>query len=108
MNIIYFLNLRGKIQEGRRIKYIGFCRRQNYNLGDCRMVEKTFVDKKIEFKKDFISYLDDDGTVKNQYVIIIENSACGVKFKFDSTDTKSIFIPLHRVLKIKSTGEQDG
>lgn len=64
------------------------------------------VDKNSNIEKDFISYLDDDDSVKNQHVIIIKKTDFGVKFKFNLDEDKTIFIPWHRVLKIKERGER--
>ena len=57
--------------------------------------------KKIVDVKDFISYLDDDGTKKDQYVVIQKINEFGVYFKFDNSDEQIIFMPMHRVLKVK-------
>lgn len=65
------------------------------------MVEKKIVEK------DFISYLDDDNTTKNQWVIIIKKDEYGVEFKFNSEEIQTIFIPWLRVLKIKQKGDKD-
>lgn len=63
--------------------------------------------KKIE-EKDFISYLDDDNTPKNQYAFIVEENDRGVIFKFNKEDSQTIFIPWIRVLKIKKKEVQHG
>lgn len=60
-------------------------------------------------EKDFVSYIDDDGKVKNQHVIIIEENSAGIRFKFKNNDWQSIFIPWHNINKIKRKEEvQDG
>lgn len=66
------------------------------------------VDKDFNSEKDFISYLDDDDSIKNQHVIIIKKTDFGVKFKFNPNEDKTIFIPWHRVLKIKEKGSSSG
>jgi len=65
------------------------------------MVDK----KKIVGEKDFISYLDDDGTKKDQYVIIQNKTEYGIYFKFEESDTQIIFMPMHRVFKTKEVGK---
>jgi len=60
------------------------------------MVDKNFVDQ-----KKFIAYLDDDGTQKNQWVIIISKDDFGIEFKYNLDEDQTIFIPWTRVLKIK-------
>lgn len=55
--------------------------------------------------KDFISYLDDDDTKKDKYVIIIKENEIGIEFKFDEEAEQIIFIPWNRVLKIKRRGQ---
>jgi len=57
-------------------------------------------------KKDFISFFDDNGEVKNKHVIIIKRDISGVEFKFEEEENKSIFIPMHRLLKIKEEKEK--
>jgi len=66
------------------------------------------VNKKVDGIKDFISYLDDDGTTKNQHIIIISKDDFCVEFKFDKDDIQTISIPWHRVLKIKEKGDENG
>jgi len=68
------------------------------------MVEKAKkVNKYSDNKsnKSFISYLDDDSLKKDQYVIILNKDVNGVTFKFNVDETKTIFIPFFRILKIK-------
>lgn len=60
-----------------------------------------------EVDKDFISYLDDDGKKKDQFIIIILETQIGVEFKFHSDEYNTIFIPWTRVLKIKRRGKND-
>jgi hypothetical protein len=50
---------------------------------------------------DFIAYLDDDGSVKNQKIIIIKKDISGVVFRFPNNEQDTIFIPSNRILKIK-------
>jgi len=50
--------------------------------------------------KDFISYYDDDQSVKNQHIFIIKMDMY-VEFKFALDDDQSIVIPWIRVLKLK-------
>lgn len=57
-------------------------------------------------KKSFISYIDDDGEIKNQYVVIIEESPAGVRFKFNSEETQTIFIPWHKINKLKEEKDE--
>jgi hypothetical protein len=58
------------------------------------------VDKKNS-KKEFISYLDDDGQHKDQWVLITKKNQIGVEFRFNIDETQVIFIPWNRILKIK-------
>jgi uncharacterized protein (UPF0248 family) len=51
---------------------------------------------------DWISYIDDDGKQVNTYVKIIEVSTF---VKFETLAGTTLFIPSHRVLKIKQRGE---
>ena len=62
------------------------------------------VEKKID--KAQIFYYDDDNAVKKSYVIILEETANGVKFKFEDNDL-TITLPWYRVLKIKRSGEEE-
>ena len=52
-------------------------------------------------QKDFISYYDDDNTLKNQYVYIINETINILIFKFELSDEQMIIIPWHRILKVK-------
>ena len=65
------------------------------------------VDKELVDDKDFISYLDDDNSIKNQHVIIVKKTNSAVEFKFNSDDKKTISLPWHRVLKIKERGDKE-
>lgn len=65
------------------------------------MVEKESVEQI------FISYLDDDETKKDQWVILVSKDSYCVNFRFkDSIDV--ISIPWARVFKIKEKGESNG
>jgi len=61
------------------------------------MVEKIKSVGEVEF----ISYLDDDDTIKNQKVIILKKDISGVTFRFPNNEIDTIFIPISRVLKVK-------
>ena len=62
--------------------------------------EKQFADGQTE-EKDFISYQDDDNKTKNQYIIVVAENENGISFKFNSIDKQIIFIPWHRINKLK-------
>ena len=66
------------------------------------------VDKKNFVEKTFISYLDDDSSQKNQWVVILKENSLGVEFKFENNLDSTIFIPWSRVLKLKRKGGEDG
>jgi hypothetical protein len=66
------------------------------------MVEKNNKTNKCE-KKTFVSYLDDDGEKKDQWVILTNEVVAGIEFHFEE-NPDSIFIPWSRVLKIKRKG----
>ena len=57
--------------------------------------------KDVVLNKDFISYIDDDGLKKDQFIFIISETDTYVEFKFDLNDTQSIKIPWHKINKIK-------
>ncbi|MBD3262950.1 hypothetical protein GF374_01050 [Candidatus Woesearchaeota archaeon] len=65
------------------------------------MVEKTKTGE-----EDFISYLDDDNKIKNQWVIILKQENSGITFKFNNNE-QQIFIPISRILKIKFKGNNN-
>ncbi len=66
-------------------------------------------DKKSVGEVEFIAYIDDDGSIKNQKVIILQKDISGVTFRFPNNEIDNIFIPISRVLKIKrKNGGQDG
>ncbi|MAG47905.1 hypothetical protein CL617_04830 [archaeon] len=60
------------------------------------MVDKNFVGDA------FVSYKDDDDTIKNQYVVIIKKDEFGITFHFKNKPNKDIFLPWNRILKIKT------
>lgn len=60
---------------------------------------KKMEEKKIENKKrDFVSYLDDDGRQKNVWCDILEKTSSYVVFRFGS---EQITLPWNRILKVK-------
>jgi len=62
--------------------------------------------EKRDESKDFLSYIDDDGQVKNQYVIIIKKDNIGIEFSFSKKENNFIFVPWHRILKLKIKGDK--
>lgn len=49
----------------------------------------------------FISYKDDDDSVKSRWVIVINENDFGMEFTFEDSVT-NITIPWNRILKIKT------
>jgi len=49
-------------------------------------------------KKTFISYVDDDGEIKNAFVIILERDVNSITFQ---TNKNIITIPIARLVKLK-------
>lgn len=55
--------------------------------------------------KDFICYLNDDGSKVNAYVVIIKKAQSTINFL--TKDGNNITIPWHRVLKVKQKAGDD-
>ena len=66
------------------------------------------MEKNKEFKKvrKFLSYKDDDDSVKSRWVVVQDETSFGIKFNFDDGGNY-ITIPWTRILKIKEVNDEE-
>jgi hypothetical protein len=57
------------------------------------------MDEVCENKEIWISYIDDDGSVRDGFFILLEQTANYVKIK---SGTNILILPFHKINKIKS------